>query len=454
MRAIQTIIQTLTSKPLAQSADKDFITEIQAATLYGVSNKSHYILWLSFAFVLCAIIWANIATLDEVTRGSGKIIPSSQVQVVQNLEGGILSEILVKEGDIVDQGQALLRLSDIRFSSSYNETQIKYYELLANTARLSAQVESKELELAPEIVKQHPSIARNAELLFQSEKHQLESNINVLEQQVRQRKQELIELRSKRSRLSRSYQLLKKELDMSEPLVSEGAMSEVEILRLRRSANDLQGELSSANLAIPRVQATIDEVLNKIKEQKIRFQTDALEELNETKAELDRLSQTILALKDRVTRTKIVSPVKGAIKQIKVTTIGGVIQPGMDLLEIVPIEDKLLIEAEIRPADIAFLHPGLKAMVKFTAYDFSIYGGLEAELEHISADTIINEEDGNSYYLIRLRTTQNYLKNKEEKLDIISGMVVDVDILTGKKTVMDYILKPLLKTQERALKER
>ena len=392
--------------------------------------------------------------LDEVTRGTGKIIPSSQIQVIQNLEGGILAEILVKEGDIVEQGQSLLRLSDIRFSSSFNETQLKYYVLLANTARLTAEVELKELILPAEVIEKHPSIARNTERLFQSEKHQLESNINVLKQQVRQRQQELIELKSKRARLYRSYKLLQKELRMSEPLVKEGAMSEVEILRLRRSTNDLQGEMNSARLAIPRVQATIDEVKNKIKEVKIRFRTAALEKLNETKSELDRIAQSILALKDRVTRTKITSPVKGTINLIKVTTIGGVIQPGMDLLEIVPIEDKLLIEAEIRPADIAFLRPGLKAMVKLTAYDFSIYGGLTAKLEHISADTIINEEDGNSYYLIRLRTTENYLKKNGENLNIMPGMVVNVDILTGKKTVMDYILKPLLKTQERALRER
>jgi len=227
---------------------------------------------------------------------------------------------------------------------------------------------------------------------------------------------------------------------MSAPLVDEGAMSKVELLRIKREANTTRGQLTEAR--------------NKLAETKVRFQTKALEELNQVKAELDRIVESTFALEDRVTRTRVLSPVKGIVKQLKVTTVGGVIQPGMDLVEIVPLEDQLLIEAEVRPADIAFLHPGQKAVVKLTAYDFSIYGGLEAELEHISADTIINEEDGESYYRIRLRTKQNYLEKNGAKLHIIAGMTADVDILTGKKSVLDYMLKPILKAKERALKER
>jgi len=241
---------------------------------------------------------------------------------------------------------------------------------------------------------------------------------------------------------------------MSEPLVAEGAMSRVEILRLQRSANDIHGELTAARLSIPRLESSLNEAKSKLSELEIRFHTEALEELNLAKSELDITTESVMALEDRVTRTRVLSPVKGTIKQLKVTTIGGVIQPGMDLVEIVPLEDQLLIEAEIRPADIAFLHPGQKAMVKLTAYDFSIYGGLEAELEHISADTITNEEDGESYYLIRLRTDKNYLEKNGEKLNIIAGMTADVDILTGKKSVLDYILKPILKARSRALRER
>jgi adhesin transport system membrane fusion protein len=406
--------------------DQIYITDVNAASLYGASTQSHILLWVSFSFVIVAIIWASFAELDEVTRGSGKTTPSSHIQVVQNLEGGILAEILVKEGEIVEKGQPLLQLDAVRFSSSLNENKLKYYELLAATARLSAEVENKPLIIPPEVFAIAPEIAENAEQLFDSRRSEFNAGTKFLREQISQR--------------LRSYSLLKEELDMSAPLVEEGAMSKVELLRIKRELNEIKGQLTEAR--------------NKLAETKISFQTKALEELNQTKAELDRTSESTLALEDRLTRTRVLSPVKGIIKQLKVTTVGGVIQPGMDLVEIVPLEDKLLIEAQIRPADIAFLHPGQKAMVKLTAYDFSIYGGLEAELEHISADSIINEEDGESYYIIRLRTNKNYLEKNGDKLNIIAGMTADVDILTGKKSVLDYILKPILKARDRALRER
>jgi adhesin transport system membrane fusion protein len=447
-------LSTLKSNQRIHSEDKDFITDVNAVNLYGVSFNSHLILWLSFTFVVIALLWANFAELDEVTRGSGKIIPSSHIQVIQNLEGGILSEVLVKEGELVEKGQSLMQLDEIRFASSFKETKLKYYELLANTARLTAETSDRPLSIPQEVVENTPDLAEHAKQLYQSRKAELEATTSILQQQVRQKEQELVELKSKENQISRSLQLLQKELDLSEPLVAQGAMSEVEMLRLRRSANDLNGELSSAKLSIPRIQAYLDENKNKLAEQRIRFKTEALKELNEAKAELDRTSESASALKDRVNRTRIVSPVKGTVKQLKITTIGGVIQPGMDLIEIVPIEDQLLVEAEIRPADIAFLRPGQDAMVKLTAYDFSIYGGLEAKLEHISADTIINEEDKKSYFVIRLRTNKNYLEKNGEKLSIITGMNADVDILTGKKSVLDYLLKPILKARQRALRER
>jgi len=437
-----------------QAEDQHYITDVNSASLYGASIQSHIILWLSISFVFIAIIWANFAELDEVTRGTGKTTPSSHIQVVQNLEGGILAEILVKEGQMVTKGQPLLQLDAVRFSSSLNENKLKYYELLAATARLTAEVENKTLVIPKEVSTIAPEIARNAEQLFASRRNELNASTKILDQQIIQRGQELIELKAKAGQISRSYKLLKEEVDMSAPLVDEGAMSRVELLRIQREANDLRGQLTAARLSIPRIKSALDEAKNKLSETEIRFQTKALEELNQAKAELDRTSESTLALEDRVTRTRVLSPVKGIIKQLKVTTVGGVIQPGMDLVEIVPLEDQLLIEAEIRPADIAFLHPGQKAMVKLTAYDFSIYGGLEAELEHISADTITNEEDGESYYIIRLRTNKNYLEKNGVKLNIIAGMTAEVDILTGKKSVLDYILKPILKAQQRALRER
>jgi adhesin transport system membrane fusion protein len=229
-------------------------------------------------------------------------------------------------------------------------------------------------------------------------------------------------------------------------------MSEVDLLRLQREAATLKGELETTRLRIPRAESAVAEAEQKIEELTVSFRTQALAELNEIQAELSRLGESERALADRVTRTAVRSPVKGTIKRLNVATIGGVVQPGVDLVEIVPLEDTLLIEARIRPADIAFLHPGQAAMIKFTAYDFAIFGGLKAHLEHISADTMLDSH-GEAFFLIRLRTERNYLGKKSEPLPIIPGMTVNIDILTGKKSVLDYLLKPLKRAQEKALRE-
>jgi adhesin transport system membrane fusion protein len=438
-----------------RAEDQRFLSDVNAANLYELPLQSHLILWFAAAFVAASLVWAGFASLDEVTRGEGKTIPSSQVQVVQNLEGGIVSEILVQEGQLVDKDQVLLQLDQVRFASSFKEAKLKYYELLANTARLNAEINGTPLAIPEEVMKNAPQIAENVRQLLVSKQNEIRSNSDIFAEQVRQKEQEIIEIQSKSDQLARSYKLLQDEVKMSEPLVADGAMSQVELLRLQRAANDLKGDLNSANLAMPRLRSSLDEARNKLAEIKIRYKTEALKELNEVKAELDRTSESAVALEDRVSRTRVLSPVKGTVKRIKVATVGGVIQPGMDLLEIVPLEDQLLIEAKIRPADIAFLRPGQKAVVKLSAYDFSIYGGLDAALEHISADSIPGEKkDEDNYYLIRLRTAKNYLEKGGERLEIIAGMTAEVDILTGKKTVLDYLLKPILKARDRALRER
>jgi adhesin transport system membrane fusion protein len=433
--------------------DTPFMTDTNAAVLIGASRTSHFILIATAAFFLIALIWAAFAELDEVTRGEGKVIPSSKMQVIQNLEGGIVSEILVKEGEIVEKGQPLLRLDDIRFSSSYRESRSKYLSLLAKSARLEAETKNQPIEMPESLRIEDGDLVENEIALFNSRKAELESNLSILKQQESQTKQELAELDARKSKLARSYSLLKEELTMSEPLEKDGAISEVEILRLKRSVNDLRGELEAATLAIPRLQAAHEEVRNKIKDLDISFRTDARTELNEVRSELAAVKESLKSQEDRVSRTLVKSPVKGAVNQIMVTTIGGVIQPGMDLMEIVPLEGSLLVEAHVRPADIAFLRPDQHAKVKLTAYDYAIYGGLDAKLEHISADTI-TDEDGESYYLIKVRTDRSYLGSEEHPLEIIPGMTATVDILTGEKTVLDYLLKPVLRARERALRER
>ena len=414
---------------------------------------SHLILWITVFFFTTTITWAYYSTLDEVTRGSGRVIPSSHVQVVQNLEGGIVSAILVQEGDQVNKGQVLLRIDDTRFASSYRESQVTSATLQAKIARLTAESQGKSFKLPRNLTSAQTEPFGNEQALAQSRQQELQTQIEVLKQQITQKQQEIKELSSRQQQLQQSYELAQKELNITEPLVKKGVMSEVDLLRLEREVSSIKAELEGARLRIPRAEAAVTEAERKIEELQVSFRTQALRDLNDIKAESSRLTESKRALEDRVIRTAVRSPVKGTVKRLKVTTIGGVVQPGMDLVEIVPSEDTLLIEAQIRPADIAFLHPGQSAMVKFTAYDFSIFGGLRASLEHISADTITNER-GESFFLIRLRTERNYLGTKANFLPIISGMTVNVDILTGRKTLLDYLLKPIKKAQEKALRER
>ena len=433
--------------------DAPFMTDTNAAVILGASRSSHLILTCTTAFFAIALLWAALANIDEVTRGEGKVIPSNKIQVIQNLEGGIVSEILVSEGEQVEKDQPLLRLDDIRFSSSYREAKSRYLTLQAQAARLSAAANDQEITIPDAVWKEDPDLARNEVALFNSQARELESNLSILEQQAAQTRQELAELEAKKNKLARSYNLLKQELGMSAPLAEEGAISEVEILRLKRSVNDLRGELDASRLAIPRLQSAHEEMKNKIKDLEISFRTKARSELNEVEAELSSVEESLRGQQDRVSRTLVKSPVRGTVKQVMVTTVGGVIQPGMDLMEIVPLEGNLLVEAHVRPADIAFLRPDQAAQVKLTAYDFAIYGGLPAKLEHISADTI-TDENGDSFYLIKVRTERSYLGTEGNPLKIIPGMTAVVDILTGEKSVLDYLLKPVLRARDRALRER
>lgn len=433
--------------------DIEFMSEISAAMVTSTHWGGHILLLLIVAFFAVGFWWASIAEVDEVTRGQGKVVPSSKVQVIQNLEGGILAEVLVDEGQLVEKDEVLLKIDDSRFSSSVRESKLTYWELMARTARLDAESEEKPLQLPQDLLVAQPLLAAEERNLYESRQLQLQSSTDVLRRQVEQRRQELVEKQARQEQLTRSYELSHQELQMSEPLVAAGVMSEVELLRLRRTTNDLRGEMESNRLSIPRIRASIEEAQQKIIEANSRFKSEAARELSEVRAEMARTGESVSALQDRVTRTNVRSPMKGTIKRLMINTIGGVIQPGMDLVEIVPLEDNLLIEAHIRPADIAFLRPGQEAMIKFTAYDFSIYGGLPARLERISADTITNDDD-ESFYLIYLRTEQNYIKSSMGELGIIPGMTVAVDILTGEKTILDYLLKPILKAKNEALRER
>ena len=433
--------------------DTEFMPEVDGAILEDSPWFARITVWAVTLCLIVAIFWAHFAVLEEVTTGEGKAIPSSKIQVIQNLEGGIVSEIFVREGQIVEQGAVLLRLDDTRFLSNRGEAEADRLALVARVERLTAEAEGRPIAMPAEILSVAPQLAEDELAVYQSRQNRLQSEQRTLGEQLRQKTQELAEFRAKAQQYRSSMGLLQQELNMSQPLVAAGAISQVEILRLRRSLVEVRGSLNATNLAIPRAESAMEEIKSKIEESELSFRSDAFKELNEIRTELQKITASSVAIDDRVTRTTVVSPVRGVINQLKVNTIGGVVQPGSDMLEIVPLDDSLLIEAKVRPQDVAFLHPGQKAMVKFTAYDYTIYGGLKANLELISADTITDEE-GNSFYLIQVRTDKSHLGSTEHPLLIIPGMVATVDIITGEKSVLDYLLKPVLKARSEALRER
>jgi adhesin transport system membrane fusion protein len=272
--------------------------------------------------------------------------------------------------------------------------------------------------------------------------------------QQSQKQQEIAEMKGRQKQLRKSLAVAQKQLNIAKPLWEQQLYPEVDYLKLEREIITLNGDIEALQLGLPRIQQAAEEAKQRSEQRKAEFRTQALDELNRRRVELKSLQETISAGKDRVTRTDVRSPVRGTINQININTIGGVIRPGEQIMEVVPLDDTLLIEARIRPADIAFLHPGQAAMIKITAYDFSIYGGLEGVVEQISADTIQGEQEDESFYKVKLRTKTNALTYRGAKLPIIPGMTASVDILTGQKTVLDYLLKPILKAKQNALRER
>ncbi|MBS4081775.1 HlyD family type I secretion periplasmic adaptor subunit [Pseudomonas rustica] len=430
------------------------LPEVNKALIEDAPRVVRLTIWAIIGFFVFLMLWANFAVIDEVTKGDGKAIPSSKIQKIQNLEGGIVSELFVKEGQIVEAGAPLIRLDDTRFASNVGETEADRLSMLLRVERLSAEVDDRPLNFPEDVLKAVPGQAKSEESLYISRRQQLHDEIGGLQEQLIQRQQELREFGSKQGQYRQQLGLQRQEINMSEPLVAQGAVSPVEVLRLKRAEVETRGQLDATTLAIPRAESAIKEVQRKIDETRGKFRSEALTQLNEARTDLNKASATGKALEDRVSRTLVTSPVRGIVNKLLVNTIGGVIQPGSDLVEIVPLDDTLLVEAKIRPQDIAFLHPGQEATVKFTAYDYTIYGGLKAKLEQIGADTITDEDKKTTYYVIKVRTERSHLGTDDKPLLIIPGMVASVDIITGKKSVLSYLLKPIIRARAEALHER
>lgn len=437
----------------ANSADLAFMADVRALAQQGPGWAAIASLATITLFFVTALIWAAVADLDQQAKGQGRVIPSSQVQTIQNLEGGIVTDILVREGDEVQSNQVLLRLDPTSAAANLGVNRAEYLGLIAAITRLDAEIAGTDLSFPDELMREDPSLASRERALYLARRNELNSAISILQQQRQQRAQELRSLQGEMAGLDDSHRLVGEEIGLIRPMVEKGVAPRVELLRLERQAADIEGRRQSTRQAIPRARAAMTEAARRIKERRQRFEAETLAERNELNVRLSALTESRRALEDRVTRTEVRSPVHGVVKRISVTTIGGVVDPGQPLAEVVPLEDTLLVEARIRPDDIAFLSPGQPAKVKITAYDSLQYGALEATLDHIGADSVLDEQ-GNSFYEIRVRTARNHLGTDAQPLPIIPGMVAEIDILTGKKTVLEYLLKPILRARENAMTER
>ncbi|MBR0900592.1 HlyD family type I secretion periplasmic adaptor subunit [Bradyrhizobium tropiciagri] len=413
------------------SSDFAFANDIRSAALLRTPRTSRMLLWTSCALLATFVVWAHFAVLDEVKRGSGRVVPSRQMQVVQSLEGGIVGDILVREGDIVQQGQSLMRIDDTKFASEFGEIRERRAAMAARVARLDAEARGRsEITFPDDLDKMVPSAIATESSVFKMRGQKVAQDIDVLNQQV--------------TRLTGSLKLLEREQTLTRKLYEQKVVPEIEMLRLDRQATEMKGQLAEAQSKITNITAS--------------FRSQADEDLAKSRADLAVLDENIKSAQDRVRRTDLKAPVHGIVNKLNISTIGAVVQPGANLMDIVPLDDTLLVEGRIRPQDIAFIRPDQDAVVKISAYDSSVYGSLKGKVERISADTIVDDKDKTerqeTFYRVMVRTDKNHLGTEQHPLPIIPGMITTVEVLTGEKSVLDYIIKPARLLRDEALRER
>lgn len=436
-----------------QRQEFDLASDIRLAMFNQAPRGGRAIVWSTLVLVIILMCWMSYFEIEEVTSGVGEVVPLRRSQVVQNLERGVLEESLVRAGDIVQKGQPLLRLDEARFVQPQQEPRVKYLALTARAARLKAETSGEQMTIPDVVGRERPDLVQRERQLYISRQRELDTDITILQEQKQQMEQELLELKAKLADLEKNYSLFEQEIKLTRPLLKQGVVSGVEVLRLERQALSMAGEIRELRLSISRVQSRLTEADKNVQKKKLEFANTAKEELNSVEVELEAITSSAAAADNRLKSTVIRSPIHGIVKQVLVTTEGTVIQPRTALIEVVALEETLLVETRIKPSDIAFLRPGQRATLRFPAYDFTVYTGLEAEVEHISTE-FRTDEQGNSFYPVRLRSKKNYLEQGQGKFPIIPGMVAKVSIVTGKKTVMRYLLTPVLRAKEMALRER
>ena len=430
-----------------------YVSSLDAARSRKGRLSSRLLLYAISLTFFVLVLWAAVADIEETVVGVGQIIPSQRVQQIQNLEGGILREALAREGEHVDKGALLLRIDNEQAGSLYRDALTKSLELNAVMARLQAELSGKEPDYPAELKNSAPEIVARHNELLAARRGKSQTEHKALEAQLDLRKLDAEEQLAKQRSLTSSLALTVQQRNLARGLMASQSYSKMEFLNLEQRVSALQGELDTLESTIPKTRAAIREAEERLRLHEAGINTDILAELNRANAELATLREVIAAGGDRVTRTEVRSPVRGVVKSVNVTTEGGVIMPGQVIMEIVPLDDSLIVEAKVSPQDIAFLFVGQQAKIRLTAYDFTIYGSLDAKLEHIGADTV-ESKMGEAYYLVKLRTLANALEHRGQTLPILPGMMATADILTGRKTVLDYVLKPILKAKQSALRER
>lgn len=436
-----------------------YASDAEAALRDAPSQRSFGFVTIMFALVFLLIGWAYFAELEEVTRGDGRVIPSSKAQLIQSLEGGIVKALLVKEGQNVSKDQVLLRIDDTGFSSDLGELSAKELSLKAQIARLKFEsgekaADSATIDFPKDLVERAPQIVENEKGLFQIRKSSLANQQNVLEERLEQRNQELARLHADETGFARSLEIATQRHARFAQAEEKGALSVTRVLEVEQQKAELSRQLAATRKSIAGAESAVKEAKRMLQEQVLSFRQTTHTELNTKLSELAIVEQSLMAAKDRVNRADIRSPVDGIVNKLHVNTIGGVVRAGESMVEITPMEDNLFVEVRIQPKDIAFIRPGLPALVKVSAYDFTIYGGLDGKVEVISSNSLVDDASKESYYLVTVKTNQSSLRKGKESLPIIPGMVATVDIITGEKSVLEYLLKPIVKAKHEAMRER
>lgn len=432
--------------------DYEYVQALSEAVLMTTPSRIRTVLYLWLAAIFLFIVWAAFSQVDEISRGTGEVVSSAHNKMIQHLEGGIVQQILVKEGQSVTKNQVLLKIKNEKSTSSFASNTMEAYALQAKLVRLKAEGSGGAFSEGNVSAALQPYID-NERALFNSNRLDLNAQISGLSEKLTQSRQSLSEAKSTKAHLRHSLDLINEEVRMTGPMVEKGVKSRVDYLKLQRDANQAEDQYQSTSLSIPRLASVIQETARSIEEARAKFRADAQTQYNETLSKLQTLQANGTALSDEVDRTTVRSPMDGVVQSLFVHTIGGVVKPGDDLIEIVPRGERLVAEVKIKPSDIAFIYPGQRAVVKLSAYDFSIYGALEGKVSLISADTQTNKKE-DVYYIVQIVTDKSYIQHNGKRLTILPGMTVNADIITGRKSVLDYILKPILKTKQNMLSER